>query len=84
MPTRRQVPDPLNHLDDFYVLKNIKTNRIVQAKLESLPDRVRKLPSRSGDASLMNPIGPRIRLNDRGVLQRCNDSARVLCIKTVC
>jgi hypothetical protein len=37
MPTRRQVPDPLNHLDGFYVRENMKTNRIEQAKLESLP-----------------------------------------------
>ena len=72
MPTRRQVPDPLNHLDGFYMLMHIKTNRSEQAKLESLPDRGCKLPSRSGDASPMAPNKPLAGLNGRGVLQRCN------------
>ncbi len=81
MPTRRQVPDPLNHLDGFYVRMHIKTNRIEQAKLESLPDRVRKLPSRPVDASPVAPIKPLAGLNDRGVLQRCNVYPPRLCIK---
>lgn len=82
MPTRRQVPDPLNHLDGFYVLMHIKTNRSEQAKLESLPDCVAKLPSGRGDASPTNPNKPHPRLNDRGVLQRCNVSSGALPIIT--